>query len=246
MPLAPAPDQGLFWRRGVAKRVRRVLVVQNARHEGPGHLAAPLEEAGATLEIVQAWDGARLPATVERYHALLVLGGPPSAYDLASGPWMARVLDLLRAAHGRVPILGVCLGAQLAAHALGGRARPGEAGAEVGFHALRWHADELGAPPLALQLHHDTYDLPPGAVRLASSARYAEQAFRLGRATYGVQFHVEMRAAGLAPILEADRKDLEAEGVDVDALLREAAQRDGAMADAARRLAEAWWALSGA
>jgi GMP synthase (glutamine-hydrolysing) len=236
---------------GQAAVTHRVLVVQNAEREGLGLLAAPLAEAGVEARVVQAWAGEPVPRAPEGFDGVVVMGGPPSAYDLASGPWMADAMGLLRASHGRVPVLGVCLGAQLAAHALGGRARPGEAGPEVGFHELTWAPEAAhdpvlaGLPARALQLHHDTFAPPPGAVTLASSRLYAQQAFRLGRATYGVQFHVDFGAAQLAAILEGERKDLEAAGVRVDDVLAEARRREPETQRAARRLAEGWARLLG-
>jgi GMP synthase (glutamine-hydrolysing) len=228
--------------------MRSVLVIQNAQLEGLGHFGPALDDLGVEARILQAWAGEKIPATLGPHDALIVLGGPPSAYEPSSGPWMGDAMSLLRATHGRAPILGVCLGAQLAAHALGGRARPGHA-AEVGYHGL--HLTDAGrTDPLVaelrgrvFQLHHDTYDLPHAAVRLASSSRFPEQAFRLGRATYGVQFHVEFRAEDLARILPHERKDLESEGVDVDFLLAEARRRDPDMAEAARGLIAAFTGL---
>src|SRR5581483_10066225 len=199
--------------------------------------AAPLAEAGVEARVVQAWAGEAVPATPEGFEGVIVLGGAPSVYDITTGPWMARVMDLLRASHGRVPILGVCLGAQLVAHAQGGRAMAGGAGPGVGF-------DELGGlPPRAMHLHHDTYAPPPGATRLASSRLYAEQAFRLGPATYALQFHLDFEPAALERILEGERKDLEAAGVQVEEILREAREREAETARAARRVVEGWTRL---
>jgi GMP synthase (glutamine-hydrolysing) len=221
--------------------MRSILVIQNAELEGLGHFAAVLESLGIESQILQAWAGESIPDSLAAHDALLVLGGAPSVYEPGSGPWMADVMRLLRATHGRAPILGVCLGAQLIAHALGGRAKPGPS-AEVGFAGLHLTEEGRGDPLVrelrgrVFHLHHDTYDMPPEAVRLAASSRYPEQAFRLGRATYAVQFHAEFRAEDLARILPHERKDLEAEGVHVDALLAEARRRDADMQRAAESI----------
>jgi GMP synthase-like glutamine amidotransferase len=193
-----------------------MLVVQNAEHEDLGLLAAPFQALGIDATLVRAFAGERVPAALDA-DALVVMGGPPHVHDLATGPWMADVMRLIRHAHGRAPVLGVCLGAQLVAHALGGRAMPGAAGPEVGFEPLSLTGAGRADPLLSafegasvLQLHSDTYTLPPGAVRLASSRMYEEQAFRLGRATYALQFHPDIAPDAL-PFVEPDEPALVAE-----------------------------------
>lgn len=209
----------------------RALVVTHSASEGPGTLAAWLPAAGLELEIVAPWEGDELPAELSAYAALVVMGGPQQAYDDSSAPWLRATKELLRtAAASGLPTLAICLGAQLLAEAVGGRVEKGVEGAEVGARLVAkrdaaWE-DELFADvpftPTVVQWHEDAVvDLPPGAVLLASSSRYANQAFRVGTRAWGLQFHIEtppemvrrwgaedpgaLVAAGLDPIALAER-----------------------------------------
>ncbi len=128
------------------------------------------------------------------------MGGPMGAGDDADHPWLAAERELIADAAGAGrPVLGVCLGAQLLAAALGARVYEAER-PEVGLLEVELtgegRADPLFAGiddrPVSLQWHADTFDLPDGAVRLARSAAIANQAFRSGERAYGVQFHLEV------------------------------------------------------
>ncbi len=179
----------------------RALVVTHSPTEGPGTLAEWLPAAGVELVIVSPWAGDPLPDDPTAYDALVVLGGPQQAYDDGSAPWLPATKALLRAAvEARVPTLGVCLGGQLLAEATGGRVAPGAEGIEAGARLVAkrdaaWDDELFGqAPftPTVVQWHEDAIvDLPPGAVLLASSSRYANQAVRVGDRAWGLQFHIE-------------------------------------------------------
>lgn len=164
--------------------------------------------AGFEVVTVRAHAGDPVPAAAG--DALVVLGGYQHAYADEGFPWLPGLRALMAAAAAEgVPLLGVCLGAQLLAVACGGTvtlAHPG--GREAGVIDVRWtpHAAAdplfggLGAAPFAgPSMHADVVTaLPPGAVLLGSSDRYANQAFRVGRAAYGVQFHPEASEATFA------------------------------------------------
>ncbi len=179
----------------------RALVVTHSPTEGIGNVGTWLEEAGVELAVVEPWDGDALPEDPSDYDALVVMGGPQQAYDDASAPWLRPTKDLLaRAVRDGVPTLGICLGGQLLADATGGRVAPGSEGIEAGARLVAkrdaaWE-DELFADvpftPTVVQWHEDAIvDLPPGAVHLASSSKYAHQAFRVGDRAWGLQFHIE-------------------------------------------------------
>ncbi len=135
---------------------------------------------------------------------LFVLGGPCGAYEGASYPWLDAEIAVVReriAAGGAV--LGVCLGAQLIATALGARVFPGSAGTEIGWAPVRI-TDAGRAGPLSaldgvpvMHWHGDTFDLPEGATLLASTNRYANQAFAVGDRVLGLQFHPEADGTGI-------------------------------------------------
>ena len=179
----------------------RALVITHSATEGVGNVGTWLQDSGVELEVVEPWDGDELPGDLAPYDALVVMGGPQQAYDDSSAPWLRATKDLLRAAAGsNVPTLGICLGGQLLAEAMGGRVEKGAEGIEAGARLVAkrdaaWE-DELFAEvpftPTVVQWHEDAIiDLPPGAVHLASSPRYANQAFRVGERAWGLQFHIE-------------------------------------------------------
>ncbi|MBP2473858.1 GMP synthase-like glutamine amidotransferase [Crossiella equi] len=177
-----------------------VLVLQPSELAPLGTLADWLMDAGADIQLVRCWADP-IPSTVEGHRALVCLGGEMGALDDLQHPWLKDVRALLsHAVSKQVPVLGVCLGAQLLAVATGGQVRPGEAGPEVGT-LLVAKRDAAGGDPLfdpmpmtpdVLQFHSDEiHVLPPGATLLASSPKYPHQAFRVGNSAYGVQFHIE-------------------------------------------------------
>ena len=177
-----------------------VLVLQHIACEPPGTFEDVLVGRGATITRVAVDEGEPIPP-LSGHDALIVMGGPMGAYEDELHPWMTGELATISEAIGMgVPVLGVCLGAQLLARAAGGRAYAGH-GPEVGVLPVHLNASAGGDPVfgelpptiVALQWHGDTFDLPPDAVLLASSDEYP-QAFRIGDA-YGIQFHVEVTSA---------------------------------------------------
>jgi GMP synthase-like glutamine amidotransferase len=222
--------------------MKRAVVIQHVAHEGPGWLAEILDEAGLTLDVRRMYDGASIAAAVDA-DAIVVMGGPMSAYDDATVPWLASVKELLSAAVDRgTPVLGICLGAQLLAVATGGVVKPGEHGPEIGLGELTL-CDAAGADPLlrsmvldpdTVQWHWDCIDrLPDGATLLASSPAYTNQAFRVGERAWGFQFHPEVTLPLVAQWAQDDAAEVRAAGMDPIAVV-------GAVADAERMLLETW------
>ena len=239
----------------------RALVVTHSPSEGPGTLAAWLPAAGVELVVVRPWDGDEVPSDPTAYDALVVLGGPQQAYDDRSAPWLPATKELLRAAvRERVPTLAICLGAQLLAEATGGRVEKGAEGVEAGARLVAkrdaaWDDELFGEVPFTptvVQWHEDAVvDLPPGAVLLASSSRYPNQAFRVGDRAWGVQFHIEtppemirhwgaeytaaVVEAGLDPVALAERTVAELD--EVEAVWRPVVERFAGIALGRGRIA---------
>ncbi|MGI5460249.1 methyltransferase domain-containing protein [Streptomyces sp. CA-249302] len=180
-----------------------IQIVEHAPQEGPYALGTALEAAGLPTRVCRTWAGDPVPETADDIVALVVMGGAMAAYE--DFPGRTAELALLRAAlDAEVPVLGICLGAQLLAIAAGGAAKPGS-GAQVGWGEVRTveavHADPLfTAVPERLRVlhwHSDTMDLPAGATLLASCDRYPVQAFRVGGSAWGIQFHLELDEEGV-------------------------------------------------
>ncbi len=177
----------------------RVLVVYNYDNTGLGQVGAALTEAGAELDVREVHRGDPLPLDASGHDAAVVFGGGQNALDDEAYPYIPDLLELLRDFERRDrAVLGICLGSQLLARAYGGKNQIGGA-TEFGWHQVALTAEAKDDPVLSglpgnfpiFQWHDDTFSLPDGAVRLASSAAVANQAFRIGRATYATQFHFE-------------------------------------------------------
>ncbi|MFJ6081489.1 methyltransferase domain-containing protein [Streptomyces sp. NPDC092369] len=174
-----------------------IQVVEHARGEGPYAVGAALAAAGLPYRICRTWAGEPVPDSVEGLAGLVVMGGPMAAYEDFPGR-SAELALLVAALEAEVPVLGVCLGAQLLAVAAGGAGRPGS-GTQVGWSDVRMTPAATSDPLFAavperlrvLHWHSDTMDLPAGATLLASCERYPVQAFRVGGSAWGMQFHLE-------------------------------------------------------
>ncbi|MFK0690695.1 type 1 glutamine amidotransferase [Mesorhizobium sp. IMUNJ 23033] len=177
----------------------RVLVVQNFDNEGLGQIGAALVEAGAHIDLRRPYQGDPLPDDAAEHDAMVVLGGAQNALDDENCPYFPGLLDLTRDfADKDRSVLGICLGSQLLARAFGGENQIGGA-TEFGWHRVSLTPEAKTDPVLAalpekfpiFEWHDDTFVLPDNAVRLAGSAIAENQAFRIGRAVYGFQFHFE-------------------------------------------------------
>jgi GMP synthase-like glutamine amidotransferase len=215
-----------------------VLAVRNDDDDPLGPVGEWLAEVGVVVDEIA---GPELPDTLTGYDGLIVLGGSMGANDYAEAPWLPGLRALLRTAvRDELPTLGICLGGQLLAVATGGRVEPNPDGPEFGAQlvAKRTAAanDPLFRPlpiaPDVIQWHFDAVTvLPPGALELASSPTCANQAFRVGRLAWGLQFHIETTAELVREWAAADSAALD--GYDVEAMLR---RSDAAHAD----VAETW------
>jgi GMP synthase-like glutamine amidotransferase len=177
----------------------RVLVIENFAGTPLGQVGTALTEAAAEIDVRRAFLGDALPDGHGDHDALVILGGGQNALDDEGSPWLPAVAGLSRD-FGRADkaVLGICLGAQLVARGHGGRNILGRP-VEFGWHEVRPTAAGADDPVLSViggaapifHWHEDTFTLPPASVHLAESAMTENQAFRIGRAVYGVQFHFE-------------------------------------------------------
>jgi GMP synthase-like glutamine amidotransferase len=204
-------------RASLAGVTTRLLVVQPSDRAPAERLGDWLADAGAELSVCRPpADG--VPERLDGLDGLVCMGGEMGAHDDADYPWLVALRGLLaNAVARRVPVLGVCLGGQLLALATGGAVRRAAQGPEAGtlLIAKRDAAAhdplfaQLPLTPDVIQFHYDEiHRLPPGATLLASSPRYANQAFRVGAAGYGLQGHIETSPT---TVLSWGRRD--AEGV---------------------------------
>jgi GMP synthase-like glutamine amidotransferase len=175
-----------------------VHYLQHVAFEGLGSMAAWLEAHGHAVSSTRMFETSRLPA-LEDFDCLIVLGGPMGVGDVAEFPWLDTEREFIRRAidHGQ-SILGICLGAQLIAAALGARVSAGDQ-REIGWHPLQLTPEASGSvigSALVDDLevfhwHGDTFELPAGVRHLASSAAFPNQAFSLDDRVVGLQFHLE-------------------------------------------------------
>lgn len=230
---------------------RTVLAIRHLAFEDLGLLDPLLRERGyADIRYADAGvDPLGDAALADAPDLLVVLGGPIGAHDEADYPFLADELRLIerRLRSGR-PLLGICLGAQLMARALGARVAPMPHGRkEIGFAPLTLtsagQASPLAALPEGLPVlhwHGDQFDLPAGVPSLASTADCPHQAFVAGPAALALQFHLEADPRRIEQWLVGHAAELGQAGADVGALRRDAARHGTALAPALGRVLDAW------
>lgn len=227
--------------------MKTALVLRHVPFEDLGLLAPLLQQRGYGVRMHDAGVGPLRDHLHPAPDLLVVLGGPIGAFDEAAYPFLTDTLALVGERLARhQPVLGICLGAQLMARALGARVAPMQH-KEIGFAPLALTADgECSVlAPLAdgtpvLHWHSDQFEIPAGAQGLAATPRCPHQAFALGTHALGLQFHLEADLARIEQWLVGHACELAAAGVDLHALRAGARKHGAALARAADAVFGAW------
>jgi GMP synthase (glutamine-hydrolysing) len=233
-----------------------LLVVEHEAQCPPGWFGEWLTDAGATLDVVRPYAGHDLPPDLHSHSGMLVLGGDMGAYDDTTHPWLTDVKRLtVGAVADGTPVLGICLGHQLAAVALGGEVAANPHGQQIGVLDVGWtpaaHDDDLVGGLVAravrcpaVQWNNDVVTrMPDGAAVLARTGRGEIQAARFAPAVYGVQWHPEAGEEIIRPWADHDRDDAAERGVDLDAYVGDVVAARAELRSTWRVLADAFATL---
>jgi len=223
-----------------------LVAIRHVPFEDLDGFAAPLAARGFAIAYCDApVDDLAAPALAAA-NLLVVLGGPIGAYEDRAYPFLAAEIALIeRRLKASRPVLGICLGAQLMARALGTRVYPGAK--ELGWAPIALTDAGTGsplrfaAPNAVLHWHGDTFDLPPGATHLARTAATPHQAFSCGRHALGMQFHLECTARGLERWYVGHALEIATtQGVTLAGLRAESERAAPALAPHAREVLDSW------
>jgi GMP synthase (glutamine-hydrolysing) len=211
---------------------RSWLVIRHVEHEHIGTLAPVLAEAGISYRYADVFRGDPVPEDPGEIGGLIIMGGPMGVYEGERYPFLlAEQVLIRRSAQAGLPVLGICLGAQLIAGALGARVYAGPH-KEIGWDPVEVTDPEddwtSSLPPrfMGFHWHGDTFDLPSGATRLFRSRLYDNQGFRYGASVLAIQFHFEITAGMIDDWLNDPgcRRELDALGVSPAAIRSETAR----------------------
>jgi len=202
----------------------RVSILQHVAFEGPAQIGQWLDQRNLLARVHHLYAGDALPV-LDDFDLLVVMGGPMSVHDEAEHPWLVAEKRLLRAAlDAGKRVLGICLGGQLLAEALGGEVRVADT-AEIGWHPIEQHTEASQSPLgrmlpqrlMAMHWHGETFSLPAGAIPLYHSAACALQGFVWNERAVALQCHLESSPTSIEQLLAACPHDLQRPGAEQDA-----------------------------
>ncbi|HEY3277315.1 MAG TPA: type 1 glutamine amidotransferase [Syntrophorhabdaceae bacterium] len=182
---------------------RKILITKHIEKEGGGLIEDFFREDGWDVAVVELGKGEELPDSIDEYGAVFVMGGPMNVYETSPYPFLEKEERVIRKCLiAEIPLLGICLGAQLLAKTCGARVRKANH-KEIGWYRLslteEGTEDELfkglSRTLNVFQWHEDTFEIPHGGTLLVHGRICRNQAFRVGRNAYGLQFHLEVTAA---------------------------------------------------
>jgi len=226
------------------------LALTHVPFEDLDGLAPILLERGFSIDYAEATAPVFPHEAVLAADLLVIMGGPIGVYEQQKYPFLVEEVDAIRQRLSlQKPTVGICLGAQLMAAALGAKVYPGGNGSEIGWSELlpatgaptpNWFLPLLQPGLEVMHWHGDTFDLPEGAIHLASSNLYKNQAFALGNFALGFQFHVEVTAAKLERWYVGHTCELGVKQVDVPRLRADGKQKAPAVAEASKLFWNQW------
>ncbi len=177
-----------------------ILIIKHVFIEGPGFIGEFFQSVKFPMEIIELEKGDKFPDNFEKIKAIIVMGGPMNVYEEEQYPFLKEENEFLKKViKSKIPLLGICLGAQLLAKAAGAKVQKGVS-KEIGWHKVNLIPEGekdllfegLGKKLEVFQWHEDQFDIPQGALWLAKSKTCSNQAFKLGKNAYGLQFHIEI------------------------------------------------------
>ncbi len=227
----------------------KIIVLQHHHAENLGTIARALEGAALAWQYIRLHDGHPVPRDLKGAGGLIIMGGPMAVYQVDRFPFLKDEFRLVREAiaQGR-PVLGVCLGAQIIATALGAKVDRNPAGKEIGWYPVKLSAaardDRLFGRVTDIftpfHWHGDYFEAPAGAVTLASSQRTPCQAFRYGDKTWALQFHLEVTRTSITNMTNSFARELDRFNIPPSAVLAESDKHLQALEALSETVFSAW------
>lgn len=227
--------------------MKQITVIKHVAFENLGIFEPVLASQGYHINYLQA--GIDDLASIQKADALFVLGGPIGVYEEDQYPFLTEELSQIETYIGQQkPVMGICLGAQLIARILGANVYKGDNGKEIGWapiimtqNAANSALAPLGNECSVLHWHGDTFDLPHGAVHLASSDLYPNQAYAVGNNVLGLQFHVEAAPNRIEEWLIGHTCELGGAGIEPSKIREDTKKYAGFLEDKAKDILDQWF-----
>ena len=224
-----------------------ILVFEHSDSTGSERLGEVLRDVGHRLDVLRLHDGDAVPPDLDDVDGIISCGGPQAAYD-DSVEWLAPQMNLMRQAHAiQMPVVGICLGNQILARALGGKVEKMPGGIEFGWHDVKLNPsgreDSLHAGiawNASMFQHHRDHvsQLPPGARLLASSTKCKVQTWTMGLRTFGFQYHPEVTVDTIERWMDEEPEALSEAGFTMDQVRRDTQKLFSAFERMTQRLFE--------